>query len=1089
MVIQKRLTRPKTTSCYKAMMHLFIFTLVFVNAHVNALTLQGDELSIYPQTGHADGVLSLALSPNGKLMATGSKDRTIRLWNTDTGTELRTFRSQYGIIVDILFSADGDHVYSTETRRLESSTITRWDVKTGKATQIIESKAITAFALSSDGKMMAYSQPNGHINLWSLVGNRLLLDKPIFSRNINSIEFSADDQSLLMASTGGRVSVWNIQRNQIVVEYSHQKSVAAARFCGIHCILSGSWDGEIIQWDLQKNQLIASKILNAHITDISVNKKNNVAVISNRKATNIQSNASQPKRLILYDLKNFKPVGSFNTDGAIAIDAVKFHPNGFNVIASNRSGTVRMYDSQNQNQRVNFQGKASQEKEISVSAKHKKAVTISDGSRVSVWDLATGKLESLLTLNTKKKGIITTADISAKANYVLMGTWEGDLRLYGLEDSNLMVCNDDVGGNVGKIKSIVKQARFLPDDYMAMLVLDMPNSKIRASIMVMDDDCQVRKQKDFTYEVYSAAIFPSEFNNRMAIYGDGKLQLLDLDATPITTLWSMDFPTGAKQQLAFSPDGQHLAVINENYQLTQLTVIDTTSQRQQFDFVELLGYQQSVSFSADGKTLTTGGKLAWDNQAAASAFLLTHDVNSGKLLKKSDFDNPILGLSYSAIANQLLVSSARGIDIIAPPSHQILLTLSGTKDGEWIAVIPEGYYSSSEEGAESIFWVRKNSTEAYSSTQFVAAANKPEIIKTVLTGNHSPNLLGPSISVPPTLEIMNDGGALTKKKSYQLQLSGYSYTRQDSLSLTILRNGATIINREAINLSGKADFKRSYIIDLQPGENVITAVLQTDSGLVSNPAVTRKIYQGMPTRTRELRSLYIGVSDYPKWKKKNLPAVLNDAKNFKKISKTIAGDYSSASHLELLNGDVSNQNVMEQLRSLSETTSEDLVIIYLAGHGDRDSQGFYYMTPDANTENPNADAIRFTDIAKHFKNIKARTLLFLDACHSSQVTQVTNQEIAAQIRQDFSPNVMVFAASKGRQQAQEDLLSNESHFMKALLASVMTNGADRNKNGYLELSELVDYTIDLVKESTLGAQHPWLSQRSYFGDFPVVKLN
>lgn len=1085
MAIQMRLVVPKTISGYKVVVSLLIFTLTFVCFHVNALTFQDGELSIYPQTGHADGVLSLALSPNGEILATGSKDRTIRLWNTNTGTELRTFRSQYGIIVDLLFSADGDYLFSTESQMLRSSTITRWDIKTGESIRIKESEVITAFALSSDSKMLAYSQPNGHINLLSLASNSILLDQPIFSGDINSIEFSADGQSLLVASNRGEVVVWNIQRNQIVAEYSHQKSVAAARFCGMHCVISGSWDGEVIQWDLQKNQQITSTLLNAHITDISVNEKNNLVAISSRKNTNNQSGATQIKQLALYDLKNLKPIGSVNTGRAIAIDAVKFHPNGLNVIASSRNGAVRMYDIQNQNQRVNFQGKASQEYAISVAAKRNKAVTISDGSRLSVWDLVTGQLELLLLLNDREKGVITTADISAEASYVLMGTKEGDLRLYDLEDSSLMVCNDDSDGDAGKIKSVVMHARFLPDDNMAMLVLDAPNSTIRSSIMVMDDDCQVKKQKDFNYDIYTAAIFPSATNNRMAIFGDGKLQLLDLDVNPIATLWSMDFPAGA-EKLAFSPDGYYLAVINRNH---QLTVLNTASRQQQFDFVELFGYRHSVSFSADGKTLTTGGRLSWDNQAATSAFLLTYDVNSGKLLKKTGFDSSILGLRHSAAENQLLVSSARGIDIIEPQSHQTLLTLSGTKDGEWIAVTPKGYYSSSEEGGESVFWIRKNSTTAYSSAQFAAAANKPEIIKAVLADSHSPSFPGPSIGVPPTLEVINVDGALTEKKSYQLQLRGNSYNNQDNISLTILRNGATIINRDTISLPDKVNFQRSYSIDLQPGENVIMAVLQTDSGLVSNPAVTRKIYQGVPTRTRELRSLYIGVSDYPKWGKKDLPAVLNDAKNFKELSRIIAGDYSSASHLELLNSDVSKQNVQEQLSTLSETMPDDLVIIYLAGHGDRDSQGFYYMTPDANIENPSAGAIRFDDIAKHLKNIKARTLLLLDACHSSQVTQVTNQEIAAQLNQEFSSNVMVFSASKGRQQAQEDLESNESHFMKALLASVMTDGADRNQNGYLELSELVDYSTFLVKKSTMGAQHPWLSQRSYFGDFPVVKLN
>ncbi|KAL6230308.1 hypothetical protein BDW75DRAFT_74574 [Aspergillus navahoensis] len=146
--------------------------------------------SLQTLTGHSDSVLSVAFSANGSILASGSYDRTIRLWDVWTGRELQTLAGHLGLVQLVVFSSSGITLASSSDDRA----IRLWDIQTGKEMRILKGHLglVLSMAFSPDGLTLASSSDDGTIRLWDTQTGKEVHILTGHSNQVLSLAFSAN---------------------------------------------------------------------------------------------------------------------------------------------------------------------------------------------------------------------------------------------------------------------------------------------------------------------------------------------------------------------------------------------------------------------------------------------------------------------------------------------------------------------------------------------------------------------------------------------------------------------------------------------------------------------------------------------------------------------------------------------------------------------------------------------------------------------------------------------------------------------------------------------------------------------------------
>jgi uncharacterized caspase-like protein len=174
-----------------------------------------------------------------------------------------------------------------------------------------------------------------------------------------------------------------------------------------------------------------------------------------------------------------------------------------------------------------------------------------------------------------------------------------------------------------------------------------------------------------------------------------------------------------------------------------------------------------------------------------------------------------------------------------------------------------------------------------------------------------------------------------------------------------------------------------------------------------------------------------------------------------------------------------------------ETTSRDVALVLLSGHGDNDADGAYYFLPyDVDPDRLRRSAVPDIEIRRSLSHVSGKALFFFDTCHSGSV--MSGRKAAPTDINGFVSDLataenglVVFAASTGREFAQERDEWKNGAFSKALIEGLSGN-ADIAGQGIITVNALEYWLSERVKTLTNGQQHPTTAKPETIRDFPIA---
>ncbi|MFC2114462.1 caspase family protein [Bacteroidota bacterium] len=520
--------------------------------------------------------------------------------------------------------------------------------------------------------------------------------------------------------------------------------------------------------------------------------------------------------------------------------------------------------------------------------------------------------------------------------------------------------------------------------------------------------------------------------------------------------------------------------------------------------------------------------------------VFTYNKNSDTIIFQGHTES-ITGLIFLHGTDLLASASMDGtVKIWDVLKSELIGTIVPIDKNKIIFFTPDLYYMTTKSSLDGVGF--KLGTKLFPPEQFDLKYNRPDIIlsrlniiseefesalkkayqKRLKKVGFTEEMLGTDFHVPQ-IKLVNISGIPATVNENTLNLVIEAFDEKYLLDrINIWINDVAVYGSNGINVKNleTQKYKNEITLELARGKNKIQLSALNQKGVESFKETINITYQS-EEKQPDLYIVSIGISEYLN-SDFNLGYAAKDAVDIGSLFQTNDRLFGNVFQKVLTDDQVTKQNIKGLRTFIEKAGRDDVVMVFIAGHGVLDEElDYYYCTYDVDFNNPSEKGINYNEIEALLDGIKAlRKILFMDTCHSGEVekdevefVQLQNEEhgditfrssgVGIRKKEAFGTvntselmkelftdlrrgtGATVISSAGGAEYAMESQKWRNGLFTYCLINGLQNKDADLNKNGNILLSELQSYIREQVVELSNGMQMPTSRIENISMDFRI----
>ncbi|MEC4886990.1 MAG: NB-ARC domain-containing protein, partial [Scytonema sp. PMC 1070.18] len=322
------------------------------------------------------GVLSVAFSPDGKILALGDTNGEIRLYQVSDWKQLLSCKGHTNWVVSLAFSPDGRTFASSSI----DYAVKLWDASTGECLQSLQGhkSEVWSVAFSPDSYTLASGSDDCTVKLWSVQTGECKKTFVGHTSWVCSVTFSTDGQILFSGSDDHTVRLWDINTSECLkVFQGHSDGIRSiALSLDGKMLASGSQDQTIKLWDVSNGECL--KTFHGHL--------NEVYSVSFRSQGDIIASASFDQTVRLWSVYTGECIKTFHGHSG-CVFSVAFSPQGDILVSGSQDQTMRLWSVYTSEPLKTLQGYTNQVLSVAFSPDGHKLASGGHDCSVKLWDV------------------------------------------------------------------------------------------------------------------------------------------------------------------------------------------------------------------------------------------------------------------------------------------------------------------------------------------------------------------------------------------------------------------------------------------------------------------------------------------------------------------------------------------------------------------------------------------------------------------------------------------------------------------------------------------------------------------------------